>query len=438
MRRSPGFARPWRSRTSRSRNAPTRWIISNASARTIWSSVSSSSGPVSSRPRGPSSSRLEPTSSVCCTSGRVTRFSGCTWSTASVYSPTWRIESGATAPALDLARRGMSEAEEILEAQPQVSSRIAGTRRTQLPRDAEISWDLGESDRALADLDRAEAILRQLVASHPEVAHGRLRPRGHDPPPRPDGFGARSRSRRRAPPARGDGAHRSGAPRRSGPRHECPRHGRWWMATWRPRWAVAVGPTRRVPSSLVPSIGSIGHAARSPRDVQIRRTLARTLAARADLLRRLGQLRGSLDDWDRAIALAADTDVPGVSPRSRGHPGPLERLPRRPGGSRRGRPVDRRPGRPADGLRPGPRGAGRCHPSRSIADAGRPREGVATQVAAALERIGQARRSPAYRDARRLYQRLGDHDFDPLREQPAFAMLMRDLAFPAQPFAHQD
>ena len=65
-------------------------------------------------------------------------------------------------------------------------------------------------------------------------------------------------------------------------------------------------------------------------------------------------------------------------------------------------------------------------------------EGVATQLAAALEQIGHARRAPAYRDARRLYHRLGDHDFDPLREHPAFQMLLMDLAFPAQPFARRD
>ena len=61
--------------------------------------------------------------------------------------------------------------------------------------------------------------------------------------------------------------------------------------------------------------------------------------------------------------------------------------------------------------------------------------GVATQLAAALEEIGRARQSAAYRDARRLLHRLDDHDFDPLREEPRFRSLLMDLAFPAQPFA---
>ena len=64
--------------------------------------------------------------------------------------------------------------------------------------------------------------------------------------------------------------------------------------------------------------------------------------------------------------------------------------------------------------------------------------GVAAQIATALEQIGQARRSPDYRDARRLYHRLADHDFEPLRDHPAFQVLLMDLAFPAQPLARGD
>jgi tetratricopeptide (TPR) repeat protein len=178
--------------------------------------------------------------------------------------------------------------------------------------------------------------------------------------------------------------------------------------------------------------------ARSPRDVQIRRTLARTLAARAKFLRRLGQLRGSLDDWDRAIALAADTDAlafrlgrAATLALSGDYRAALAEA------AVADRSIDDRADlRMASALAHAVL-ADAIRRDRSLTQAARA-EGVATQVAAALERIGQARRSPAYRDARRLYQRLGDHDFDPLREQPAFAMLMRDLAFPAQPFAHQD
>ena len=60
--------------------------------------------------------------------------------------------------------------------------------------------------------------------------------------------------------------------------------------------------------------------------------------------------------------------------------------------------------------------------------------GVAAHLEAALDSIGQARWTPAYRDPRRLYRILADHEFDPLRAHPVFQLLMMDLGFPAQPF----
>jgi tetratricopeptide (TPR) repeat protein len=48
---------------------------------------------------------------------------------------------------------------------------------------------------------------------------------------------------------------------------------------------------------------------RAPRDARIRRKLSQTFAGRAEFLKRIGQPRESLADWDRALALAADADV---------------------------------------------------------------------------------------------------------------------------------
>jgi tetratricopeptide (TPR) repeat protein len=77
-------------------------------------------------------------------------------------------ESAETALAANLARLAMSEAEEVLRANPKYHPASHGIARLLL-REAEISWDTGKSESALANLDRAEAILRQLVASQPEL-----------------------------------------------------------------------------------------------------------------------------------------------------------------------------------------------------------------------------------------------------------------------------
>jgi tetratricopeptide (TPR) repeat protein len=81
-------------------------------------------------------------------------------------------ENSSTALALKLARRAASEAEDILRINPKyhpASQGLAG----QLVREAEISWDLGELENAMAKVDRAEALLRQLVASYPESSRYR-------------------------------------------------------------------------------------------------------------------------------------------------------------------------------------------------------------------------------------------------------------------------
>jgi eukaryotic-like serine/threonine-protein kinase len=81
------------------------------------------------------------------------------------------VESASSAPmpALDLARRAVNEAEEILRTNPMYHPASHGLA-SQLRRVAEMSWNTGETDRAFADLDRAETILRQLVASYPELS----------------------------------------------------------------------------------------------------------------------------------------------------------------------------------------------------------------------------------------------------------------------------
>ncbi len=357
-------------------------------------------------------------------------------------------ESGATTPGLDLTRRGMSEAEAILRLNPKYQP--ASQELTELlSREAELCLELGESDRAFADLDRAEAIHRELVASHTEGRYGRLHLaaaiRLHV---RMDSELGRDRDdepRLREAMALTEAALRDD-----------------------PDLVMNAPDTALVDGDLAATLGRRGRPdearalfaraldrldrarARSPQDVLIRRTLARTLAARADLLRRLGQLRGSLDDWDRAIALAADTDALAFRLGRAATLALSIRLGRAATlalssdyraalaeADVADRSIDDRADLRMTSALAHTVLADAIRRDRSLTQAARA-EGVATQVAAALERIGQARRSPAYRDARRLYQRLGDHDFDPLREQPAFAMLMRDLAFPAQPFAHQD
>jgi len=152
----------------------------------------------------------------------------------------------------------------------------------------------------------------------------------------------------------------------------------------------------------------------------------------------VGQLQESLDDWDRAMTLAADTDILAVrlgrattlSLSNDYHAALAEAA------AADWSLDDRADLRMTSALAHAAL-SGAIRRDQSLTPDARAL-GVATQLAAALGQIGQARRAPAYRDARRLYRRLGDHDFEPLREQPAFRILLMDLAFPAQPFAYRD
>ncbi len=82
------------------------------------------------------------------------------------------IESEATAPALNLTRRSTAEYEEVLRINPNYHPAAHAVARLLL-QEAAITWDIGESGRALAIVDRAAAMLRQLVASYPEVTRYR-------------------------------------------------------------------------------------------------------------------------------------------------------------------------------------------------------------------------------------------------------------------------
>jgi serine/threonine-protein kinase len=339
-----------------------------------------------------------------------------------------------TGSALNMARLAESEAAEILRINPAYHPASNGLA-SQLRRIAQISWDGGESDRALANLDRAEPILRKLAASYPELpgyrsdlaATIRIHVLMDSEMDRDRGGEARLRE--------------AASIAESVLRDE-------------PELVSNLGTAAEVYSDLATTLGRRGQAAeartlfdraldrleqartRSPQDARIRRILARTLAARAEFLGRLGQVGESLDDWDRATALAADVDI-------------LEfRLGRATSlalsGDYRSALADVTAADQSIDDRADLRiSSASSHAALSDAirrDRSLTRdvlaERVAAQLTAAFEQIGKARRLPAYRDPRRLYHRLSDHDFDPLREERSFQLLMLDLAFPVQPFAH--
>jgi hypothetical protein len=152
----------------------------------------------------------------------------------------------------------------------------------------------------------------------------------------------------------------------------------------------------------------------------------------------LGQVRESLDDWDRAIAGATDADILAFRlgrvialSISRDYRIALAEA------TAVDRSIDDRANQRIISALAHAVLSDAIRRDRSLTQVARS-QGAATQLAAAFEQIGQARRAPAYRDARRLYHRLLDRDFDPLREQPAFQLLLMDLAFPVTPFAHRE
>jgi tetratricopeptide (TPR) repeat protein len=328
------------------------------------------------------------------------------------------------------------EAEAICRINPSYHLASQGLAR-QLVRDAELSWDIGESDRALANLDRALASLRHLIASHPELSNYRsdlattiliqVRMESEIGRDRDDETRLGEAIALIESALRDDPNLVMNLPHAAG----------LYAAL-----ATTLGRRGRpaeARSLFVRAVDRLDQArARSPRDALIRRMLGQTLAARAEFLRRLGLLRESLDDWDRALALTGDADL--VAFRL-GRAATLSLSSDYRGALAEAATADRSIGDRAN-LRITSALAhavlfNAIRRDRSLTEEARA-EGVATQLAAALEQIAQARRSPAYGDGRRLYHRLGDHDFDPLREQPAFRILLMDLAFPAQAFAHRD
>jgi len=346
------------------------------------------------------------------------------------------VEGGATTPALNLARRAVSEAEEILRINPKYHPASQGLA-DQLLRDAELSWDIGESDRALTNLDRAEAILRRLVASHPELTNYRsdlaTTIRVHV---RMDSEIGRDRDDE---PSLRDAMALTETALRDDPDllMNLP-----YTAALYSDLANTLG-RRDQPTEarilFVRALDRLDQArTRSPRDARIRRMLAQTLAARAEFLTRLGQLQESLNDWDRAMTLAADSDIRAFR---LGRATTLSHSSDYRAALAEAAAADRSSDDRAD-LR-----IASALAHAALSDAIRrdrsltPNEravGVATQLAAALEQIHQAARSPTYRDVRRLIHRLSDHDFEPLREQLTFRILLMDLRFPVQPFAPRD
>jgi eukaryotic-like serine/threonine-protein kinase len=346
------------------------------------------------------------------------------------------IESGSTAAALNLERRAVSEAEEVLRINPRYHPGSQGLA-FHLRRDANLSWEIGESARALANLARAEAILRELVASYGELTEYRsdlaTTIRAHVRMDREIGRDHGAEPRLREAIAITESALRDD-----------------------PDLVLNLETTSAVCSDLGAMLGHRGRPAeaqplfsrafdlleqartRSPRDARIRCILVQTLAAHAEFLGRLGQVRESLADWDRALAQAVGDEL-----------------------------LEVRLGRAATRARSGDYRAAladvataeRATPDRAnllirfaafhagvseainrdpaLSEAARA-TGFAAPCDAALGLVRRAAATPAYRDARRLLSTLSASEFDPLRTHPGFQLLMRDLAFPPKPFARPD
>jgi tetratricopeptide (TPR) repeat protein len=177
---------------------------------------------------------------------------------------------------------------------------------------------------------------------------------------------------------------------------------------------------------------------RSSEDAQIRRTLVQVLAAEAELLGRLGRLRESTNEWDRALRLAAGDDILALR---LGRAMTLSRS-----GDYRTALADvaaaelATPQRASLLIRAAAVHAGvseaiNCDPA--LSEPARA-VGVAAQRDAALDQIRRARATPAHGDARRLPSTLLAPEFAPLRGNPGFGLLIMDLAFPTKPFARAD
>ena len=342
------------------------------------------------------------------------------------------LERSSTMLALNLARRAESEAEEILKINPKYHPASRGLA-SHLLRDAEISWDLGESDRALANLHRAEAILRQLVKSYPDLTGYRFdlatTMRVHVRMDSELGRDQSAEARLRQAASIAESALRDD-----------------------PDQVLSLQSAAAIDSDLGAVLGRQDQTSkaqslfdralklldqartRSPKDEHIRRMVVQTLASHAEFLERLGKVRESLADWDRAVAMAVGTDVLELRlgrAATLGDSGDYRAALTSVADVERTKSDRAKSSILSAAFHASVMGA--ISRDSSLSQAARA-AGVAAHLEAALDSIGQARRTPAYRDPRRLYRILADHEFDPLRAHPVFQLLRMDLGFPAQPF----
>ena len=341
-------------------------------------------------------------------------------------------EGGRAAPALDLARRAVSEAAEILQKNPKyhpASHELAN----QLLRVAEISWDMGESDRALADLDRAEATLRQLVASYPEVTRYRFDLaaiiRVHVRMDCEIGRREGAEARLREATAVSESALRDDPGQVLNLSSTAVIDAELGAVLARRKETEAQSFFSRALELLEQA------RTRSPKDDRIRRTTVETLASRAESLERLGKVRESLAEWDRALATAAGEEIPALRLKraaTLARSGDYRAALASAADAERAKPVRAELWIESAAFRAGVlRGISRDSALSAASRAAL----AATQLEEALDLIDRARRTPGFRDPRRLYAVLADPEFDGLQEYPAFQLLMMDLGFPAQPFA---
>ncbi len=258
-------------------------------------------------------------------------------------------DRGDAVAAETIALRALSEAEETLSINPKYHPAADGVARMLLS-EAEIAWDHSNHDRTLVNLDRAEAILRGLVASQPEVINYRFNLAGviRARVQMDSETGHEREAERRLREAidlteaglRGDPGEIMNIPQAA--------------ALYSDLAALLCRRDQTTEGAALfdKALNMLERARkRSPRDERIKRVTAQTLAAHAGFLARSGKLQDSL---------------------------------------------------------------------------------------AALERIRQMGISFPQAESRRLRRTLASHEFDRLREQPVFKLVMMDLSLPAQPFARPD
>jgi tetratricopeptide (TPR) repeat protein len=198
-------------------------------------------------------------------------------------------------PASLFARRARLEAEEILQTNPKYHPASHGVAQ-QLLRQAEFAWDAGELASGLAEIDRAEQILRTLVASYPEPPRyraelaGAIRARVRFE----EKLGRRSDVERRL---------REAASIAESVRHDDPDQIESLTGAAAVFYALAAA---LKPGDAKESQSLFGRARdlleearrRSPTDQHIRRTLAEALVSHAAFLARTGKPRESMAALD--------------------------------------------------------------------------------------------------------------------------------------------